>query len=133
MSYEILQVAKSDAFLLRSREQPNNTLEIPTLRDLLLLRTRLDRYIDNLVADGVTEAAPLNSADADPTPRDMISMISVSQAFAIAEAQGYTIPPTSLKSAVYRRSIPGAVQQGTRWKIPRAAFEAWLQQWAASQ
>ena len=130
MSYEILQVADSDAFLVRSHEQPGNVLEIPTLRDLLLLRSRLDRYIDNLVVDGVAVNAPVGEVEADAVARDMIS---VSQAFAIAEAQGYSIPPTTLKSAVYRKSIPGSMRQGSRWKIPRAAFQEWLQQWAATQ
>ena len=131
MGYEILQVAGSDAFLLRSHEQHDNALEVPSLRDLLLLRARLDRYINELSPDGMI---PGSYAKSTPVQANNdVDLITVSQAFDIAEAQGYQIPPTSLKSAVYRGTIPGAVQQGTRWRMPRSAFEEWLQQWAASQ
>jgi hypothetical protein len=126
MPYQLLQIDDTNAFLLQAEDDPTNALVITDLRDLLLLRARLDQFTSNLATDGTVANHPMPEPHADDT-------ISVAQAISIASRTGYNLPPTTLKSAVYRGTIKGSYQQGTRWRIPRQAFEEWFQGWIAQQ
>ena len=53
--------------------------------------------------------------------------LSTGQARRLAQAQhSITIPAPTLVSALDRGNIPGAYKDGARWRIPRPAFEEWL-------
>lgn len=53
--------------------------------------------------------------------------LSTGQARKLAQKEyGRTIPAPTLISALDRGNIPEAYKDGARWRIPRPAFEQWL-------
>lgn len=117
MPYKILTVADSEQFVIQSADDAHDQLLLADLRDLLLLRNRIDRYLSELSADGEIDRAPTAPGE----------MIQTAQARAEAAAQGHVIEESTLRIAITRGNIPGAEKRGGRWWIPRAAFEDWLE------
>lgn len=90
-------------------------LHLPDGIALAELRT----VIDNALAQLPPPAIP-----------DALKPIGTAQARKIAQTQGLTVPPTTLVSACEGGAIVGAQKMGGRWKMPEAAFRAWLDRWS---
>ena len=60
-------------------------------------------------------------------------MISTEEAHALATAQGFTIPQTTLINACVRGTITDAMKNGTRWQMPRESFLRWFNRWKTKQ
>ncbi|KKN03845.1 hypothetical protein LCGC14_1103520 [marine sediment metagenome] len=107
--------------LIISRDgQPNHALTLTDVSDLLLLRQRINAYIDDLTPDG--------TIDADH-PLAALNRISTVQARAIAADKGLHLPATTLNSALHYGHITGAIKRGNRWFMDRHQFKNWLDTW----
>lgn len=62
-----------------------------------------------------------------------LEFIGSAQAQAIAAAEGYDIPISTLVNACSRDTIPGAHKRRGRWLFPKANFETWYNEWKAKQ
>jgi len=106
-----------DGFLIIDVDQPHNSIIVADTAALLQLRKRINDAVDTLQTDGIAEEQPL--------AKD-VSMITTAEARAKAEEQGQPLHNDTLLMAIKAGSIPGAEKDGGRWKMPRWAFEQWL-------
>jgi len=116
MSYQILTIDHSEQLVIRNANQPDNAIVIADHRDLLLLRARLNIYLNTMEDDGSIATPPVAEDE----------MISASVAREEAAASGKPIEEATLRFAMTRGNIPGAEKRGGRWWVPRRAFDAWL-------
>ena len=94
---------------------PANAIHLPDAAALLQLRARINAYVDTLAPDDSPHDAP-------PDP----GFITTTEAHALAQQRGITIPVTTLINALNNGAIPGSRKSPTRWLIPRSAFLTWL-------
>ncbi len=111
-------------FVLSRELDPANSLRVADLSELLALRSRINRFVDDQVVDSdlIVDTALAG-----------IDQISTAEARKLATEHGYDIPPTTLVSAVSDGRIEGAHKRGGRWYAPQWAFEKWMEAWAARQ
>lgn len=117
MTYRIITIDDTNQLIIEQADNATNQLHLPDLRDLLLLRARINQYLETLTPDETIDEPP-------PIPTEMIS---ANQARAEAEAQGITVTEAALRMAIVRGTIPRAEKRGGRWWLSRQDFEDWLQ------
>jgi hypothetical protein len=121
MSYHILAVDSTRQLIIRSTADSHNELLLADERDLLLLRARLNTYLESLQVDGVVQPPPPPAQAVSPD-----EMITADQARAEAAEDGVTVQESTLRMAIVRGKIEGAEKRGSRWWLPRGQFEEWL-------
>jgi hypothetical protein len=118
-----------DQLILTNGDEAN-LLRLHSLQDLLRLRQRINRYLDDQQADGQMDA---NS------PLLVQEWLDTGEARQLAQALGHgDISLGTIKSACLRGNIAGArkhsrsgraqTERGGRWEFPRWAFIEWLAQ-----
>ncbi len=123
MGYELVAVENSGELFIRRAGDADNALYLRDLRDLLLVRQRINEYLDHPVPD--TTVPPL-------VTRENV-MISSVQARQIAGSLGVDLHKSTITTAIVRGHIPGAVKRGSRWYVPHDSFMQWFGQSRVSQ
>lgn len=119
MGYQILSVERTRQLLIRSTTDHDNELLLDDERDLLLLRARLNAYLESLQVDGTIQPPPPPDDKGD-------EMISADLAREEAAAGGVVVEESTLRMAIVRGKIVGAEKRGRRWWMPRREFQEWL-------